>query len=216
VWARVHNRGDTPVDDARVTFYWAVPTSAIIRQSAHLVGTSGVALDPGETKDVLSLSQWTPQMLNGGHLCLVVEVSSPSDPLPAHTATTPFDPIGDRHVAQRNVTLLNVQPSMMFAFMPFLAGEGADTETTVRARRRSLGALEDDVRRQLGLEAVEDADLDLPITLQRYRPGVPIEPGRRVGGDPPRRPRSGRAHTRRRPRRPASAGHRRLRGRRGA
>jgi hypothetical protein len=180
VWARVYNQGSTPVDDGRVTFYWAVPTSAISRQSAHLVGTSGVALAAGEAKEVLCLSQWTPQMLNGGHLCLMVEVSSPGDPLPPHMSTTPFDPVGDRHVAQRNVTVIDVQPDVQFAFLPFLAGQGADGETTVRARRFPLGALGDLIRDQLGLGAIEEADLDAPIALRPYRPGVPVQ----LGGEP--------------------------------
>lgn len=177
VWARVRNRGSTGVTDALVRYYWADPSSAIRRDTAHRVGTSAVALGPGESKDVLCLTPWTPTGANGGHLCLIAEAFSPDDPLPAHLDATPFDPPGDRHVAQRNLTILLISPEMRTAFLPFLAGgRGERRPTHVVVRRMPLDDLDPRLLAQLTIKGLSEADTDIRVSLGPFSPGQPVIP----------------------------------------
>jgi hypothetical protein len=116
VWARVHNRGTTPVASATVRYWWADPSTAITRATAHLIGTSSASLAAGETKEVLCLTPWIPEIVNDGHECLVVEVFAPgADPLAPHTPNDDFHVPTDRHVAQRNISVARAGKKMMLA-----------------------------------------------------------------------------------------------------
>lgn len=104
LWARVHNRGTTPVTNGTVRFYWANPSVGFDRTTANLVGTSFVTLDGGATTDVLCLTPWVPQYVNGGHECVLAEAFHPAaDPLPPGVA---FNVPTDRHVAQLNLSVI--------------------------------------------------------------------------------------------------------------
>lgn len=104
IWARVRNTGDTPVVNAEVRYYWADPSTAFDRNTANTVGSAFVTLQPGEIAEVLLLIPWIPEFVNNGHECILAEAFHPlSDPLPpSPTFNTPTD----RHVAQRNLTVL--------------------------------------------------------------------------------------------------------------
>lgn len=115
LWAKVTNNGTDGVTDATVRFYWANPSVGFDRNTANIVGTSNVSLNPGETQDVLCLVPWMPIFVNNGHECILAEASHTSlDPLP----TTPvFNVPTDRHVAQRNLNILMAAKKMFsFAF----------------------------------------------------------------------------------------------------
>lgn len=178
LWARVQNLGSTAVTNASVRFWWANPSSTMTRSTAQLVGTSGVALEPEEIKEVLCLSPWIPTGANGGHLCLFAEAFSPADPLPPHTDRTPFDPVGDRHLAQRNVNVLLVAPRIQQVHESFLAGAGREVPTTVVVRRISLEGLGRDLLHGLGLgqEKLPDADVGVRVSVGQFHPGLPVEP----------------------------------------
>ncbi|HEY9597010.1 MAG TPA: hypothetical protein V6D33_05020, partial [Cyanophyceae cyanobacterium] len=104
LWARVHNKGEERAENATVRFYWANPAVGIDRNTANLVGTAAVTLDGGQTSDVLCLSPWIPTFVNQGHECVLAEVFQASrDPLPN---TPVFNVPTDRHVAQRNLSVL--------------------------------------------------------------------------------------------------------------
>lgn len=104
VWTRVQNTGTTRVVDATVRFYWANPGVGFDRTTAQPIGTAFVSLESGESQEVLCLTPWLPSFVNGGHECLLAEAFHPSlDPLPLSPA---FDVPTDRHVAQRNLTVL--------------------------------------------------------------------------------------------------------------
>lgn len=177
VWARVHNRGSTSVPDATVRFYWADPSSAINRASAHAIGTSGAAIEAGDVQDVLCLTPWIPSSATSPHVCLLVEAYAPADPLPPHTTLTPFDPPGDRHVAQRNINLLQVSPKMKLVFLPFLAGGATRRgDTRVVARRVPLETIDRGLLERLGVREANDADGEFRVTIGHYRRGVDPEP----------------------------------------
>jgi len=115
LWARVTNGGRDRVENATVRFYWANPAVGFDRTTANLVGTSFVSLEAGATREVLSLTPWIPQFVNNGHECILAEAFHPTfDPLPA---TPAFDVPQDRHVAQRNLSVL--LPAQPLFFLPF-------------------------------------------------------------------------------------------------
>lgn len=104
LWARVRNKGTTPVSNASVRFYWANPAVGFDRNTASFVGASFVTLDAGESAEVLCLTPWVPQFVNGGHECVLAEAFHPAaDPLPPGAA---FEVPTDRHVAQRNLSVI--------------------------------------------------------------------------------------------------------------
>ena len=104
LWARVRNNGTFDVSNATVRFYWANPAVGFDRSTAHLIGTSFVNLDPGAGSDVLCLTPWVPVYVNQGHECILAEAYHTAlDPLPA---TPEFNVPTDRHVAQRNLSVV--------------------------------------------------------------------------------------------------------------
>jgi hypothetical protein len=99
----VRNSGETAVEDATVNFYWANPSVGFDRNTANHIGQAFVTLAAGSTSDVLCLTQWVPEYINGGHECVLAEAFKPGvDPLPA---TPVFNVPTDRHVAQLNLSV---------------------------------------------------------------------------------------------------------------
>jgi hypothetical protein len=105
LWARVSNSGSTPVTNARVNFCWANPSTVVNPENCTMVGMSYVTLAAGESKPVLCVTPWIPVWVNNGHECLIVEAFHPSDPI-TRGAGEPFSARTDRHVAQKNVGVL--------------------------------------------------------------------------------------------------------------
>ncbi len=117
MWARVHNTGTDVVANATVRFYWANPSVGFDRTSANYIGSANVTLNSGETKEVLCLVAWQPVFVNNGHICVLAEAfHNTSDPLPASPA---FNVPTDRHVAQRNLSVLMTAPMKMAFSMAF-------------------------------------------------------------------------------------------------
>src|SRR5713226_432877 len=103
IWAKVRNNGSNAVTNATVRFYWANPSIGFNRTTATLVGSAFVNLGPGGIQDVLCLTPWVPIFVNQGHECVLAEAFHPSDPLPPGQD---FNASSDRHVAQRNLSVL--------------------------------------------------------------------------------------------------------------
>lgn len=117
VWARVHNNGSSAVTNATVRFYWANPSVGFDRTTANHIGNANVSLTAGETKEVLCLVAWQPVFVNGGHECVLAEAFHTSmDPLPASPV---FNVPTDRHVAQRNLSVLQTAPKKMSFSLSF-------------------------------------------------------------------------------------------------
>ncbi len=143
VWARVHNRGTDGVTNAAVNYYWANPSTTITQNTATQFGTSYVDLDNGHEAPVLCLAQWVPSWVNNGHECLIAEVVSDADPPPPRTPSDPFEPPGERQMAQFNLTL--VTPKRGRVVFPFLAGNAMRLRTeeiTVRVKRAPIELLD--------------------------------------------------------------------------
>lgn len=115
MWAHVRNNGSTPVNNAQVRFYWANPSVGFDRTTANHIGTSNISLAAGEERDVLCLTPWVPVYLNQGHECVLAEAfHTTEDPLPSSPV---FNVSTDRHVAQRNLSVVRTTGSrkMMFS-----------------------------------------------------------------------------------------------------
>ena len=107
VYAHVWNLGRAPIAGVRVEWYWFNPSLGFNEATAHLIGITGVELSargfPGCHKLVQCPHVWVPVLENGGHECLVARVSAFGDPL---NSSYEWDAWADRHVAQRNVTVV--------------------------------------------------------------------------------------------------------------
>jgi len=113
LWARVQNNGSNTATNAIVRYYWANPAVGFDRSTANPIGSSFVTLEPGEGRDVLCLTPWYPEFFNNGHECILGEAFLPGlDPIPN---TTVFNVPADRHVAQRNLSVVTTA-RMMFIF----------------------------------------------------------------------------------------------------
>ena len=180
VWARVHNRGTTPVTNATVRYFWANPSTVITPNTATAIGTSFVSLLAGETKEVLCLTQWTPVWVNDGHECLIAQAFHSSDALPPGGANDPFDPPNDRHTAQRNINLVMALRSNLVV-QCFAAANTARfhaDELTVVARRVPIETL-GNLGKTLGLRRLpREMDEITEFGLQQHRCGEQID---RVG-----------------------------------
>lgn len=112
LWGRVYNKGDLTVFGALVNFYWSNPATGVLRSNSTLIGSAFVDLNPVETKEVLCVIPWIPQIVNNGHECIVAEIIHSSDPLPS-PLLDPFDPSTYKQIAQKNLTVLAMKKSMM-------------------------------------------------------------------------------------------------------
>ena len=127
--AKVKNNGTTRAVNATVKFYWANPSTGVNRNTAILIGQSFISLDGGDEADVLCLTPWVPEFVNNGHECLVVEAFHSSDPL---SGTIDFNVPTDRHVAQKNLTVLMAFKSMFH--MNFEMHNGSRKEAKFHAK----------------------------------------------------------------------------------
>jgi hypothetical protein len=128
LYAHVWNLGKSPAYRVRVEFYWFNPTLGISRADANLIGAAWVdlanrfTLSPTWQRvtgsaggDYISRGchavvrcpvTWIPAFENGGHECLVVRVF---EPMLDGLAFAQFSAAADRHVAQRNIAVVQAQ-----------------------------------------------------------------------------------------------------------
>jgi hypothetical protein len=108
LWAHVWNLGRSPVYNARVEFYWFNPCLGFNRAAANLIGVTYVDLDDRTSGNAHRIVKcpvsWIPQFVNDGHECLMVRVFEPlTDPL----TPSQWDARNDRHIGQRNISVVN-------------------------------------------------------------------------------------------------------------
>lgn len=108
LWAHVWNLGRSPVYNARVEFYWVNPSLGFSQAGTSVIGVTYVDLGTRTSGNAHRIVKcpvsWIPTFVNGGHECLVVRVFEPlTDPL----TQSQWDANNDRHVGQRNITVVN-------------------------------------------------------------------------------------------------------------
>lgn len=167
VFATVFNFGAATSAPTQVSFYWCDPSVGLGAADANLIGSTMVEVPPGQGARVDCPVPWVPLYVNGGHECLFVTASNPVfDPM-----TAPFKPWADRHVGQRNITVMPAFETKLIMWIP--AG-----------RRGALGEL-----RVLALLAQAPAGFDLQATpfdtlawaaAQVHHPMLPPRRGERA------------------------------------
>ena len=125
VKVHVWNLGLADCWAAHVDLYWCNPSVGINPSVAEPIGSKVVPLAAGQ-HSVVSFD-WTPVVVNAGHECLVAQVYDPvSDPVVA-----PFNPVQDRHVGQRNISVVQVAPNQIVSFDLFSQNLGLTQANTL-------------------------------------------------------------------------------------
>jgi hypothetical protein len=111
----VTNGGGIDARDAQVDAFLADPCTGFTPATAKLVGSCFVTV-PNHNCQAVTFP-WTPEPDDAGHRCMLARVGL-MVPFDSYTDPTVFDVINDRHVAQRNVTVLKMETdSVSFAFL---------------------------------------------------------------------------------------------------
>jgi hypothetical protein len=174
----VQNLGYAPASGVRARFWWIDPSGGITPQRAKVIGTSDrVSIAAGLAETLPCTSPWRPEFVNGGHECLIVEVSSMSDPL-----THSFRADLDRHVGHRNVTVLppegEVQQMVLTLTNPFWE----EARTTLHVRTSAFFGFERLLGFGLHVQPIDallhadDPTLAGPLAALGIE-GGPMEPG---------------------------------------
>jgi hypothetical protein len=124
LYAHLWNLGKAPAYRVRVEFYWFNPSLGISRADANLIGAAwvdlgnrfnlesdwtevrasyGTWLSKGAHAIVRCPVTWFPKFENNGHECLVVRVF---EPILDALSPNQFSAAKDRHVAQRNISVV--------------------------------------------------------------------------------------------------------------
>jgi hypothetical protein len=124
LYAHVWNLGKAPAFRVRVEWWWFDPSLGFSRSAGHLIGASyldledrftlypewrevdaayGGWLSRGAHAVVKCPQTWVPEFVNGGHECLVVRVG---DAILDPVGVNQFSPATDRHVGQRNISVV--------------------------------------------------------------------------------------------------------------
>lgn len=141
--------GGNSASIATVVVYWADPTAGFAKLKFFAATTVAVLPDrtTGKTAITPTMTAKIPADAPD-HICLLALVSHPQD-----KAGTAYDPVGDRHWAQRNLTSVSVASGAP-AIVPFKLGNPFDHEAELdifmAAADRIRAAV---VATSLGLEA---------------------------------------------------------------
>jgi hypothetical protein len=106
VGLRVHitNYGSLDAAPVRVDFAFIAPSLGILPGAPQVIGTAWTTVLAGHTKVVDCPTEWTPPTYETNlHACLLVTCSAPAQ---GDTPTVPANPALDRHVGQRNLTII--------------------------------------------------------------------------------------------------------------
>ncbi len=112
VHVRIHNLGLADAAPVQVDFYWANPALGLGAASMNHIGTEWGIIPGLNYQEIRCNTPWVPVYVNQGHECLMVNCSNfTADPI-----TAPFQPWLDRHVGQKNVTVLPAQAGQSLNF----------------------------------------------------------------------------------------------------
>lgn len=114
VHARIFNLGAAPAAPTSVEFFWGNPSIGLGGEHMHFIGRAeGLVIPSQRMVAVRCPTPWIPEFVNGGHECLMVNVHNHIlDPI-----IVPFNARLDRHVGQRNITVVELAAGGAFKFM---------------------------------------------------------------------------------------------------
>ena len=160
LYAHVWNVGKAPAYRARVEFYWFNPSLGITQGDANLIGAAWVDLgnrfdlqsdwtevrtsygrwmSHGSHAIVRCPQTWYPKFENNGHECLVVRVF---DPILDTVKPSQFSAAKDRHVAQRNIAVVQAASPASIDLMLDLGYPDAPTEAEVEVELDTPSSME--------------------------------------------------------------------------
>lgn len=143
----VTNGGGIDAVDAYVEAFTADPSTAFTPATAKPVGNGFVSIT-NHTQAAIAFP-WTPTSAEAGHRCLLARVCL-SFPPDCYVNPAIFDVVGDRHVAQRNVNVVQVKQDLLsFGFLVVNA-VGHETTFLLRAGEVRVGRQVDLVRQAVG------------------------------------------------------------------
>ncbi len=112
ITATVHNGGKKAALPCVTVKFFVFDSSLAFTEANGLFPDTptiqpGKQIRPGGSIEVTCPRTWTPRSLEHGHPCIVVQCSTPEEGNDG--LKSPFFPVLDRHVAQRNMTVIEPQ-----------------------------------------------------------------------------------------------------------
>jgi hypothetical protein len=165
VKVHVWNLGLADCWAAHVDLYWCNPSVGVNPGVASPIGSKVVPLAAGQ--HAIVSFDWIPVVVNQGHECLVAQVYDPvSDPIVA-----PFNPRQDRHIGQRNVSVVELPAGQTMTFDFFSQNLGLTQANTLVELQKLEGAALDTLAASLGRETWpaaggREVDLSRPVAVQ--------------------------------------------------
>jgi hypothetical protein len=151
VKVHVWNLGLADCWAAHVDLYWCDPSVGVSPAVANPIGAKVIPLGAGQHA-VVSFD-WTPVVVNQGHECLVAQVYDPiSDPVVA-----PFNPVQDRHIGQRNISVVEVAAGQTMTFDFFSQNLALTHAETILEVQKLEGVALQTLAAALGREAWRSA-----------------------------------------------------------
>jgi hypothetical protein len=106
VYVRVHNRGCVEATNVTVRVYYSDPGIGF-GWPWNPIGTANIASIPPGGESVTQSINWKPLGSTIGHQCMFATAECSSDPITVHS------PVWDNNVAQKNVTIVDLVPSIL-------------------------------------------------------------------------------------------------------
>jgi hypothetical protein len=119
----VTNAGGIDANDAYVEAFWANPSTVMTPATATPIGAGFITI-PGYSTAAAQFP-WTPSASEAGHRCLFARVSL-TIPLDTYLDPNVFDVVGDRHVAQRNISVVAFAAAKTLSFAFVVLNPGAE------------------------------------------------------------------------------------------
>lgn len=155
----VTNAGGLDAIDAYVEAFVADPSTSFTPATATLVGGDYLSI-PGYNTGTIAFP-WTPLSADVGHRCLLARVCLLLPP-DCYKDPTVFDVVGDRHVAQRNISVIALTDSDSASFRFLMTNPRKKrSEFVLRAREIKVGPDAGAVRRALGCWCAQFAEAPL-------------------------------------------------------
>ncbi|PFS28822.1 hypothetical protein COK47_22890 [Bacillus cereus] len=144
----VTNNGGIIANDALVEVFYGEPATGFIPTMSQKIGSGYVTVQGYSTASIEI--PWIPLHSQTGHLCIIARVSLM---MPPDTFRDPnvFDVYGDRHVAQRNISVINLNGESNFSFDVNLVNPFENSgELIFRARFINANSIKRSVDKALG------------------------------------------------------------------
>ncbi len=131
--AEVDNLGLATSYFTYVEFYWIDPSPSEPSESRiQIIGRPKMVTVPAGGRIIVRSDPWIPQYINEGHECIIVRTY---DPLLDPVDFNQYSQVVDRHVGQRNVSVIqSVAGTNVFLSMNILPSMCSEEEITVSAK----------------------------------------------------------------------------------